>query len=41
MAVDENNMATASIQFNTGDPVWYRILLVDGKNGFAASNIAS
>ena len=37
MTVDENNKATASIQFNSGDPVWYRILLVDGKNGFAAS----
>ena len=37
MTVDENNRATASIQFNSGDPVWYRILLVDGKNGFAAS----
>ena len=38
MALDENNMATASIQFSSGDPVWYRILLVDGKNGFAASD---
>jgi len=38
MAVDANNKATASIQFSSGDPVWYRILLVDGKNGFAASD---
>ena len=37
MEVDENNVATASIEFTEGDPVWYRILLVDGKHGFAAS----
>jgi hypothetical protein len=37
MEVDENNVATASIEFAEGDPVWYRILLVDGKHGFAAS----
>ena len=37
MEIDENNVAIASIQFSEGDPVWYRILLVDGKNGFAAS----
>lgn len=38
MEIDENNLATASIEFNSGDPVWYRILLVDGKHGFAASD---
>ena len=32
-----NNVATASIEFAEGDPVWYRILLVDGKHAFAAS----
>ena len=32
-----NNVATASIVFAEGDPVWYRILLVDGKHAFAAS----
>ena len=37
MELDENNVAIASIQFSEGDPVWYRILLVDGKSGFAAS----
>ena len=37
MEIDENNVASASIEFNSGDPVWYRILLVDGKQGFAAS----
>ena len=37
MQIDENNVATASIEFSSGDPVWYRILLVDGKQGFAAS----
>jgi len=37
MEIDENDVATASIEFNDGDPVWYRILLVDGKHGFAAS----
>ena len=39
MDIDENNVATASIDFNGGDPVWYRILLVDGKQGFAASEV--
>ena len=38
MEIDENNVATASIEFSSGDPVWYRILLVDGKQGFAASD---
>ena len=38
MQIDENNVATASIEFSSGDPVWYRILLVDGKQGFAASD---
>ena len=33
----ENNIASASIQFSDGEPVWYRILLVDGKQAFAAS----
>ena len=33
----DNNVATASIEFAEGDPVWYRILLVDGKHAFAAS----
>ena len=37
MEIDENNVASASIEFSSGDPVWYRILLVDGKQGFAAS----
>ena len=37
MEIDENNVASASIEFSDGDPVWYRILLVDGKQGFAAS----
>ena len=37
MQIDENNVATASIEFSSGDHVWYRILLVDGKQGFAAS----
>ena len=39
MQIDENNLATASIEFSSGDPVWYRILLVDGKQGFAASDV--
>jgi len=39
MEIDENNVASASIEFNSGDPVWYRILLVDGKQGFAASDV--
>ena len=39
MQIDENNVATASIEFTMGDPVWYRILLVDGKQGFAASDV--
>ena len=38
MQIDENNVAIASIEFSSGDPVWYRILLVDGKQGFAASD---
>ena len=38
MEIDENNVATASIEFSSGDPVWYRMLLVDGKQGFAASD---
>ena len=37
MDIDENNVATASIEFSSEDPVWYRILLIDGKQGFAAS----
>ena len=37
MELDDNNVASASIEFSDGDPVWYRILLVDGKQGFAAS----
>ena len=37
MEINENNIAIASIEFIEGDPVWYRILLVDGKHGFAAS----
>ena len=39
MEIDENNVASASIEFSDGDPVWYRILLVDGKQGFAASDV--
>ena len=38
MDIDENNVATASIEFSSEDPVWYRILLIDGKQGFAASD---
>ena len=38
MEIDQNNVATASIEFSSGDPIWYRILLVDGKQGFAASD---
>ncbi len=37
MEIDETNVAKASIEFADGDPVWYRILLVDGKQGFSAS----
>ena len=37
MEIDGDNVATASIQFSEGNPVWYRILLVDGKHAFAAS----
>ena len=37
LEIDENNVAKASIEFTDGDPVWYRILLVDGKQGFSAS----
>ena len=37
MEIDETNVAKASIEFSDGDPVWYRILLVDGKQGFSAS----
>ena len=38
MQVDENNIATAAIEFNKDEPVWYRILFVDGKQGFAATD---
>ena len=37
MEIDDTNIAKASIEFADGDPVWYRILLVDGKQGFSAS----
>ena len=37
MEIDETNVAKASIEFADGDPVWYRILLVDAKQGFSAS----
>ena len=34
----EGDHGTAVVEFAAGDPVWYRILLVDGKGGFAATD---
>ena len=34
----EGDHGTAAVEFTAGDPVWYRILLVDGKGGFAATD---
>ncbi len=37
MEIDETNVAKASIEFSDGDPVGDRIVLVDGTQGFSAS----